>query len=268
MFFDGKILTVGLFDTSQNCDRRFSQQGSTELSNFSGPFSRLDLDPMTPSMTAGLLSQLAHDLRTPLSVVMGSLAELEETAPVLPAPERTLMVAMIHRAVARLLTLSDRLALAAGVEHGLTPTLESRDLTRLTCTAVDTFTREHLHPRLKLLTIWPHVPIKARVDSALVGTLLLELLTNANRFALTSVTVEISNGRGISVCVDDDGPGVATDERERLFQPFAVRTHRHGLGMGLWLARALAQLHHGVLTVEPRPGGEGTRQRFWLPSQP
>jgi signal transduction histidine kinase len=65
----------------------------------------------------------------------------------------------------------------------------------------------------------------------------------------------------IAIMVEDDGPGIAAEEREKVFEPFyrsdLARTLREGSGFGLGLAivRAIAEGHRGELTLSERPGG-------------
>jgi two-component system sensor kinase FixL len=67
------------------------------------------------------------------------------------------------------------------------------------------------------------------------------------------------------VCIEvcDDGPGVARELRERVFQPFET-TRPNGTGLGLALARHSVELHQGWIRIDEAPGG-GACVRFWLP---
>ncbi|GGY79387.1 sensor histidine kinase [Streptomyces nitrosporeus] len=87
------------------------------------------------------------------------------------------------------------------------------------------------------------------------------LLDNAGRHAESSVTVEVTAGRGrVRVAVADDGTGVPEDERERIFERFvrlddARSRDDGGAGLGLAIARDVATRHGGTLTVGTAPGG-------------
>ena len=212
-----------------------------------------------------VLSQLAHDLRSPISVISSGLTELyQETG--LSAADREQIAGLSQRAVKRLLSLSDRLSLAARLEQPLEVLLQPLDLVPLTRDTLEQFVPGQLRHRVEVVTAFPQAPVRVRADRALLAALLLELLTNANRFARRELRVGVSGGESAVVTVEDDGEGVKEDERAVLFEPFAERRSRTGLGMGLWLARRLAEEHHGTLTVEPL--SPGTRQRLTLPIQP
>ena len=209
-----------------------------------------------------VLSQLAHDLRSPLSVIGSSLTELsKETG--LTAADRVDLLALSQRAVKRLLSLSDRLSLAASLEQPLEPKLAPMDLVKLTRVTLEQYVATNARRRVEVVTVFPAAPLRVSADGALLATLLLELLSNANRFAHRLLRVEVAAGAGAVVNIDDDGEGLKEDEREVLFEPFAERRSRTGLGMGLWLARSLAELHQGTLTVTNL--SPGTRQQLTLP---
>jgi signal transduction histidine kinase len=93
--------------------------------------------------------------------------------------------------------------------------------------------------------------------------ILVNLLANANRFTPPGgrITVEVrQEGSDVVVAVSDTGPGIAEDEREAIFQPFyrskaASQRSASGMGMGLAIAKSLAELHGGRIWVESGEGG-------------
>jgi signal transduction histidine kinase len=112
-------------------------------------------------------------------------------------------------------------------------------------------------------------PLRAGAEAQLLERLLAPLVDNACRYAATEVVIAVG-GAGASVVyeVSDDGPGVAEDERERIFEP-AVRGSagtalRSGTGLGLALARRLADAAGGsVEALEPE--GDGARFAVSVP---
>jgi signal transduction histidine kinase len=210
------------------------------------------------------LSQLAHDLRSPLNVIGSSLTELSQEAGLTTA-DRAQIITLSQRAVSRLISLSDRLFLASRLEQPFEMALQPMDLVKITRDTLEQFVPGQLRRRIEVITAFPETPVPVRADASLLATLLLELLTNANRFARRQLRIEVSLGESAVVNIDDDGQGVNQDERAVLFEPFAERRNRTGMGMGLWLARSLAELHQGTLTLEQR--SPGTRQQLTLPIQ-
>jgi signal transduction histidine kinase len=72
---------------------------------------------------------------------------------------------------------------------------------------------------------------------------------------------------GVTVCVGDDGPGIAPTMREKLFRPFAGTTQCGGTGLGLSIARELARAHGGDVTLYST-GKSGTQFQIFIPNLP
>jgi len=70
---------------------------------------------------------------------------------------------------------------------------------------------------------------------------------------------------GVEIAIEDRGPGIRPDIRDRLFQPF-VTGRAGGVGLGLALAQRIVVLHGGRLRLEDREGG-GSRAVLWFPPQ-
>jgi signal transduction histidine kinase len=212
--------------------------------------------------SARFLSQLAHDLRSPLNVIGSTLTELAQESG-LNTADREQIVNLSQRAVGRLMTLADRLGLASRLGQPFDLALERRDLSALSRKTISAFIPEHLRRRIEMTATYADGPIEIVADGALVEVLVLELLSNANRFAKRAVRIDVSIAETAVLTVEDDGEGIREDERATLFEPFADRRSRTGMGMGLWLARRLAELHQGTVVVEHLV--TGTRQRLTLP---
>jgi signal transduction histidine kinase len=111
--------------------------------------------------------------------------------------------------------------------------------------------------------------LRMRADPQLLERALRNLLHNAalaQREAGAPGPVEATAARtagGLEIAIDDRGPGLPPEVRERLFQPFAAG-RAGGVGLGLALAQRIAQLHGGRLRLEERPGG-GTRALLEFP---
>ena len=209
------------------------------------------------------LSQLAHDLRSPLNVIGSTLTELSSDTGVLTAADRQQVLTLSGRAVSRMIALCDRLSLASRLEQSFELVVVPVDLVQLTRSTLEHFIPGQLRKRIEVITAFPEAPVPVLADVTLLTTLLLELLANANRFARRILRVEVSVAETAVVSIEDDGEGVKEDERTLLFEPFAERRSRTGLGMGLWLAKRLAQLHHGDLTLAHLVVGTG--QELTLP---
>jgi two-component system OmpR family sensor kinase len=121
---------------------------------------------------------------------------------------------------------------------------------------------DSLHPRPATL----HVELGAKLgsvdgDRRLLARAVGNLLRNAQKYAAHTVALSARRDGGLlEILVDDDGPGIPEDERERIFEPF-YRLDRSrdratgGFGLGLSIARKAVALHGGVLRVEQSPLG-------------
>lgn len=98
--------------------------------------------------------------------------------------------------------------------------------------------------------------VRAVGDSAGLERVLANLVQNAIQHGGRHGTITVMVGKGRTIDVVDEGPGIAPDARERIFEPFARLAHRdRGAGLGLHLVREIAQLHGGKITVQDRAVG-------------
>jgi signal transduction histidine kinase len=102
-------------------------------------------------------------------------------------------------------------------------------------------------------------PVRAHVDRAQVRSAVGNLLANAARHARSTVSVQVRarDGRA-AISVADDGPGVPAEDRVRIFDPFvrgASAVSAGGAGMGLYIARKVAEAHEGGITCSAVPVG-------------
>lgn len=110
--------------------------------------------------------------------------------------------------------------------------------------------------------------------SALINTLMRSLLANAIQYSPehTAITTRlVPSGDGYLITVCDQGPGIPLKERERALSRFVRLDQRRGggAGLGLAIARRIAELHGGQLTLSDRTDGQsGLCVSIWLPAQP
>ena len=102
-------------------------------------------------------------------------------------------------------------------------------------------------------------PTSARADEHATRLILVNLLTNANKYAPagTEIHVDVDGAEDrVCVVVSDEGPGISTDDAERVFEKFErASTSTKGYGLGLYLSRQLARQQGGDLVYDPATGG-------------
>lgn len=198
------------------------------------------------------LASLAHDFRTPLTVIAGRLALLAQGN-----PEAGDALAAAQR-LDRMMT--DLLA-AARIEAGsLAPAMESVDLIDVIGEAVDGLTVPQDVSVQR--NVPPDLPFVAG-DPVLLHHIMTNLIDNALRHAATTVTLAArQDGGAVLFSVCDDGPGVPEDERERIFDRFvrlegSDRTSGSGSGSGLGLAivKGFADAMGMTVSVDAAPQG-------------
>ncbi|MGC4116669.1 MAG: HAMP domain-containing sensor histidine kinase [Myxococcales bacterium] len=115
-------------------------------------------------------------------------------------------------------------------------------------------------------------PPPVRADPLRVEQVLTNLVENAAKYSKdgSPIALEIAqDGGGVAVSVADRGQGIAPEDLPRLFdryyQTARARKQRSGLGLGLYIAKGVAEAHGGQLTVESRPE-VGSTFRLWLPA--
>ncbi|MGW2153342.1 HAMP domain-containing sensor histidine kinase [Nonomuraea sp. NPDC001699] len=197
-------------------------------------------------------SDASHDLRSPITAMR---MEVEEA---MLAPEeadwretgRRMMEGLdrLQNIVADLLTL-------ARLEAGAPGRREPVDLARLVSEELGRRTDgKPVETRL-------HTGVVVEGDALRLSRLLANLLDNAERHADTMITVTVRERKGQAVLeVLDDGGGIAPDEREAVFRRFirladSRRRDAGGTGLGLPIAREIAEAHAGTLTIEPSERG-------------
>jgi K+-sensing histidine kinase KdpD len=212
------------------------------------------------ALQAGFVSVVSHELRTPLTCIKTSVDMLEGTRNRdLPEVRDELLRTISHH-TGRLETLVDDLMDATRLEAGqLTLSVQPTDLRLLVERTVKAFAplADGKNQRIDLDLREPLEPVL--LDRHRIEQVLTNLLSNAHKFAAKGgrigVTLAKDDGK-LHLTVSDNGPGVPTDQQERIFDKFYVVSDSRGLagvGLGLYIARQLVELHGGRIWVESKP---------------
>jgi two-component system, OmpR family, sensor histidine kinase KdpD len=215
-----------------------------------------------------LLAALSHDLRTPLTVLLGLAESLALTAPGLSAAQLETTDAIQDEA-RRMSTLVSNLLDMARIESGeVTLNLQWQPLEEVVGASLNA-TRGMLQRHKVEVRIPADLPL-VKIDAVLIERVLVNLLENASKYTPPGSTVTLSAeviGDRLSVSVSDNGPGLPAGREEAVFQKF-TRGEREpatpGVGLGLSICRAIIESHQGKIVAAQRPGG-GATFTFTLP---
>jgi signal transduction histidine kinase len=201
-------------------------------------------------------AELSHELRTPLSRVLAEseLALRRERAP----NDYRDSLELIHRNADQLARTIDALVAAARYEAGgIRGTADAHVVATDAARSCASLTTDR---QVELTVAPPPRTLRIGIDADLAERIIQPVLENACRYGRSSVRVEIrSQSSSVVYAVEDDGPGVAAAERERIFEPGVRGTAAHesqqGAGLGLALARRLARAIDGDVQAEAEAAG-------------
>jgi PAS domain S-box-containing protein len=222
-------------------------------------------------MKTTFLQAVSHDLRTPLTTVLGIALTLEQRAGGLPPEEVADLLGRLSASARKLDgLLADLLDLDRLARGTLTPRRQPVDVGALTRRVVEEVGVAGEHP---LVVDAP--ALQLAVDAPKVERMVENLVVNAGRHTAAGTTIWIhvqSHDGGVLLVVEDEGPGVPAELREQIFQPFRkgrnIADHAPGSGIGLALVARFAELHGGRAWVQDRPGGGASFQVFLPHHQP
>jgi two-component system phosphate regulon sensor histidine kinase PhoR len=223
-------------------------------------------------MRSALISNVSHELRSPLTSIKGYVETLIQGGPWDPDEEREFL-GIISTAADKLASLVDNLLDAAKMEAGVL-TLE-REPVRVERIAQQMLAhKQPLTPTHELrLDAEPGLPI-VHADPMRVEQVITNLVENAIKYSPNGgpITVRLESSAGtIGVSVTDQGIGVPPGLADRLFERFyradgeAMRTIK-GLGLGLFISKSLVEAHGGQIGVVSGGTNKGSTFWFTLPS--
>ena len=211
-------------------------------------------------------SDVSHEFRTPLTLMLGPLADaLADRVQPLPPRQRERLV-IAERSGLRLLRLVNTLLDFARIEAGRVEAVyEPLDLAALTADLASAFRSAMEAAGLRFVVDCPPLAAPVWVDREMWEKIVLNLLSNAFKFTLAGeVTVSLrgSDG-GVELLVSDTGSGIPPAELPRVFERFhrvrgAHARTQEGTGIGLALVADLARLHGGAVTARSKEGRGST----------
>ncbi|HVJ52339.1 MAG TPA: ATP-binding protein [Aliidongia sp.] len=219
-------------------------------------------------------SNVSHEFRTPLTLMLGPLEEILSGGPTATPGEVRPQIELAHRNGVRLLRLVNNLLDFSRIEAGrVQASFVETDLAGFSAEIASSFRSAMDRAGLTLTVDARALPAPVFLDRDMWEKVLLNLLSNAFKFTFAGgVAIAIgpsADGRFAEVRVSDTGIGVAPEELPRLFERFhrvegAKGRTFEGSGIGLALVQELVKLHEGSISAESEPG-RGTSFTIRLP---
>jgi len=251
--------------------QRVPQKGKDEIGELSAAFNSMaeQLDNKE-QVRRQLLADIAHELRTPLSIIQGNLeAWLDEV--ITPTPEQITSVHDETILLSRLVTDLRDLSLAEAGHLKLHKT--STDLDDIISIEFPGFEERAQEQQASIHCDIPSDLPPVFVDADRIRQVLRNLVSNALRYTTTGGTIKIrvdSSPPGwVTICVSDTGSGIDPEDLPYVFDHFfKADKSRHrgygGSGIGLAIVKQLVEAHGGEVWVESQPG-EGSSFYFTVP---
>jgi signal transduction histidine kinase len=217
------------------------------------------------ALRADFVSLVSHELRSPMAAVIGSATTLHQRWRQLTAGQRAAFLALIADETNRLSTLIADVLDTSRIEAGtFSYAFSDVDVGEL---AVDAAASAELAQ--------DEVPVEVRLESSLplvrgdrdrLRQVLTNLIDNATKYSPANTAVEVTAGTEngcVRVAVRDHGPGIAIAQQRQIFEKFGRAEvvgggGKPGTGLGLFIARSIAEAHGGALEVDSTPGAGAT----------
>ena len=206
-----------------------------------------------------MLGALSHDLRTPLTALVGMAETLTVMPPPLPATQRAVAEALRDEAL-RTGTQVNKLLDMARLQSGPIPLrCEWQPIEEIIGAALQALARTLAGHRLQI-ELPPELPL-VDIDAALMESVMRNLLENAAKYAPAGSTITVGatlEDDALAVTVTDQGPGLPSGREQQLFDTFAradAPAGTPGVGLGLAIVKAIVTAHGG--TVRARNRSEG-----------
>jgi len=225
-------------------------------------------------LRTALLTSISHDLRTPLATILGSATSLTAEGAKLEPGTQDELLGLIRDEAERLNRFIGNLLDMTKLEAGpLAPSRVPTDIADAIGTALARADRILARHRVEV-AIEPDLPLLS-LDGVLLEQVLINLLDNAAKYAPEGSRIGIAAGRedgALRIAVRDEGPGIAEEDLERIFEKFyrAQRSDRRpaGTGLGLAICRGFVEAMGGTIRAANRTDRSGAVFTVSFPVEP
>jgi len=218
------------------------------------------------------LATLSHEFRTPLTPII-TCAHLLSTDTKLEADELKNVQVIDRNARALSRMIDELLDLSIVTNRKLRLMRERTEMNEWARATLESIRPKWNKKELTVTFIPNETPVELEIDPTRLAQVLTNLMTNAIKYTdpKGEITVQLtSRDDGVRIAVKDNGAGLSKQEIGRIFEMFHQSRTPHtqnvgGLGVGLTVARSLAELHGGGLLAESAGVGKGATFTLWLP---
>jgi signal transduction histidine kinase len=216
------------------------------------------------ALRADFVSLVSHELRSPMAAVIGAARTLQERWRTLAPEQREAFLALIGDETNRLANLIGDVLHTSQIESGtFSYSFSDVDLTRLVEDAVATAAigQDEVRVTANVTASLPNI----RGDRERLRQVLANLIENAIKYSPAGEEVEVRarpGDRAVRISVSDRGPGIPHDQQRLIFEKFGRADvpggSKPGTGLGLFIARSIAEAHGGTVDVNSSPDAGST----------
>lgn len=235
---------------------------------------RIEAEAEREKMKANLLRSVSHDLRTPLTAIIGSSTVVLEHYDVLSDDEKKELIGHVRDDAQWLVRLVENILSITRIKDNAVRLKKYPEaVEEIVAEAVDKFRKNRTMPvRVRV----PDELLMIPMDATLIEQVLVNLLENVVIHAKGATEIDLSisraEGNQVRFCVEDDGKGIDEEILPKLFEelfPHAQESNadgRRSMGIGLSACMSIVKAHGGDMHAENRPQG-GARVCFMLPME-
>lgn len=235
---------------------------------------QIRLEAEKEKMRGNLLRAVSHDIRTPLTSIVGSASGILDNEQVLPKEKMLALIQDIRDEAQWLIRMVENLLSVTRIhgEHARIHT-EEEIVEEIVGSAVLKFQKRF--PKLEVEVVMPQEVLMVPMDGILIEQVIVNLLENSVLHGKTTKKIQIvvkKEINDISIAVEDDGEGIKETILPAIFEGSLQSMEgeeydsRKNMGIGLSVCMSIVKAHRGDMKAENKDGG-GARVVFWLPME-